>query len=101
VSNAILTVDGVSRRFVKPLGWAERVTNRVGGRYREVTVHALDGVSLAVERGEVLGVVGESGCGKSTLGRSVAGLLPPSAGEVRFNPLGGRQQAAAIARRRG
>ena len=94
MSDVILTVNGVSRQFVTPLGWAERVANRVGGRYHEVTVHALDGVSLAVERGEVLGVVGESGCGKSTLGRIVAGLLPPSTGEVRFNPLGGRQQLA-------
>ncbi|TPW26555.1 ABC transporter ATP-binding protein [Pararhizobium mangrovi] len=48
-------------------------------------VHALDGVSLDVARGEVVGVVGESGCGKSTFGRVMAGLLKPSAGEVRWN----------------
>jgi peptide/nickel transport system ATP-binding protein len=42
--------------------------------------HAVDGVNLAVAKGEVLGLVGESGCGKTTLGRMIAGILPPSAG---------------------
>jgi peptide/nickel transport system ATP-binding protein len=42
-------------------------------------VKALDGVELAVKRGEVLGLVGESGCGKSVTALAVAGLLPPNA----------------------
>jgi oligopeptide transport system ATP-binding protein len=47
-------------------------------------VHAVDGVSFDVKRGETLGLVGESGCGKSTTGRAILQLYKPTAGEVFF-----------------
>jgi oligopeptide transport system ATP-binding protein len=47
-------------------------------------VHAVDGVSFNVYRGETLGLVGESGCGKSTTGRAILQLYKPTAGNVRF-----------------
>jgi peptide/nickel transport system ATP-binding protein len=92
MTDLMLSIQDVSMRFTKPLGWAERIANAVGGKYQQTVVHALDGVSLELPRGEVLGIVGESGCGKSTLGRVAAGLLSPSSGSVEFAPRRGDRQ---------
>ncbi|MEQ9200365.1 MAG: ATP-binding cassette domain-containing protein, partial [Rhodospirillales bacterium] len=68
----IQTVD-VSKRFVKRLDIAGKIAQKFGSKVREEVVHAVDGVSIDVSQGEVVGLVGESGCGKSTLGRMIAG----------------------------
>jgi oligopeptide/dipeptide ABC transporter ATP-binding protein len=52
---------------------------------RGKTVHSVDGVSLTVRRGEVLGLVGESGCGKSTLARTILRAVASSSGHIVFD----------------
>lgn len=58
-------------------GFVERL---LGGGAR--FVHAVDGISFQVQRGEIFGLVGESGCGKSTAGRALMGLTPITSGEI-------------------
>jgi oligopeptide transport system ATP-binding protein len=75
-------LSGVSYLEIKDLH--THFTQRSGsiltsGRH---TVRAVDGVSLALEKGEILGLVGESGCGKSTLSRTVMQLIPSTSGSV-------------------
>ena len=80
----ILSIENVSKRFVKSLDLAGKIAQKLGARVREEIVHAVDGVSIEIKDGEVVGLVGESGCGKSTLGRVVAGVHGASDGRVLF-----------------
>jgi len=70
--SALLRAEGLHRTFSVNAGLFQ--PRRV--------LHAVNGVDVAVERGGVLGIVGESGCGKSTLARMLLGLTPPSAGVI-------------------
>jgi peptide/nickel transport system ATP-binding protein len=83
-------------RFVQPLDLAGRLAKLLGAGRDAQVVHAVAGVDLDVMQGEVIGVVGESGCGKSTLGRVIAGINPPTAGEVRYHgePVAGMTRGA-------
>ena len=66
-------------------GLVRSYSMRRGMLGRPAEVRAVDGVSLTLEHGRTLGLVGESGCGKSTTGRLVLGLEAPDAGEIRFD----------------
>jgi peptide/nickel transport system ATP-binding protein len=71
---------------------------RGGGRIRAVA-----GASIDVERGQIVGLVGESGCGKSSLAKAAVGLVRPSAGSITFEggevvPLGRRGRSRELAR---
>ena len=83
----LVALDQVSQRFGDrgAPGWFERALRQLRLSRPGPVTHAVDSVSLAVQPGEVVGLVGESGCGKSTLGRMVAGLLHPTEGTVRVD----------------
>jgi oligopeptide transport system ATP-binding protein len=76
VSTALLELEGVTKHF--PV--RSPILRRTVGH-----VHAVDGATLSVGRGETVGLVGESGSGKSTLGRLALRLLRPDAGTIRFD----------------
>jgi peptide/nickel transport system ATP-binding protein len=71
--------------LLKAEGLVRRYAMRRGMFGRSVELRAVDGVSLTLERGRTLGLVGESGCGKSTTGRLVLGMEAPDAGSVAFD----------------
>jgi len=74
----LVEVDGIAKIFDVSAPWL----NRVLERKPRLLLHAVDGVSFAIERGETLALVGESGCGKSTVARMLVGLYRPTRGRV-------------------
>ena len=65
----LFEIDGLTKSF------------DVGGKKK---LTAVDGISLKIKKGEILGLVGESGCGKSTLGRTITRVYEPTAGKILY-----------------
>ena len=82
---AMLELSNVSRVFEKNLDSIEKFARVLGAKVSQARVNAVQDACFDVQRGEVVGLVGESGCGKSTLGRMVAGLLPVTSGTIHFD----------------
>ena len=78
---ALVEVRDLAKDFDVSAPWLTRVL----GRQPRQFVHAVDGISLSIERGRTLALVGESGCGKSTVARLLVGLHQPSRGEVKID----------------
>lgn len=78
--DVIVRAENVAKYFDVSQPWLNRVLE---GKPRAI-LHAVDGVSFEIKRGETLSLVGESGCGKSTVARLLVGLYKPTFGRVEF-----------------
>ena len=90
---SLLELENVGRDFDVSRPWLNRVFEGVPRQL----LHAVDGVSFAVRKGETLALVGESGCGKSTIARLIVGLYAPSRGRIRFDGVEISDPSASVA----
>lgn len=80
--DTVLETRDLKKQFFRKLDVAAKIAAAIGADVAEEIVHAVDEVSFSIDKGEVVGLVGESGCGKSTVGRMIAGILPKTGGKI-------------------
>ena len=80
--DTVLETRDLTKQFFRKLDVAAKIAAAIGADVTEEIVHAVDQVSFTIDKGEVVGLVGESGCGKSTAGRMIAGILPKTGGKI-------------------
>lgn len=70
--NSLMEIKGLTKWYIPK------------GKNKNKIIKAVDGIDLSINKGEVLGIIGESGCGKSTFGRMLVALEKPTAGSIKF-----------------
>ncbi|MFC5134813.1 MULTISPECIES: ABC transporter ATP-binding protein [Haloferacaceae] len=78
-TETLLEIKDLEKHFSQSTGWVGSLLGK------DKAVRAVDGVSLSLDRGEIVSIVGESGCGKTTLGKSLLRLIEPTAGSIEFH----------------
>ena len=96
-AHPLMRLDALSKSYWLRRSFSERL------RRIDRSVDAVDGVSLSIQGGSILGLVGESGCGKSTLAQMIVGLVPSTTGDIQWNgaSLGALSGDERLAYRRG
>lgn len=84
LAKELIRIHNLEKSFVSRTRWSELLNTKRVGFVRKELIYALNGVSLTVNKGECLCVVGETGCGKTTLARVLMGLESPTSGEVLY-----------------
>ena len=89
MKKVIIEVKNVSVKYItgdlRNIGLKEYIMKKLTGKYQVQSFMAVNGVSLVLEQGDMLGIIGANGAGKSTLLKVITQIMQPSAGYVRVN----------------
>ena len=82
----VIDVDHISIRYMigdfKSIGFKEYIIRKISGKYAVQELWAVNNVSFSLDRGDILGIIGENGAGKSTVLKAISGIMKPSDGKI-------------------